>query len=1107
VFCVENGIAYEVDDAGEEELGMNPRRETTTVREETSVSPGLAAAASPTIYPSTIIAQGASPTRKAPPPVPPKKDSSSAALNTPGIGKTTQKIQKPSQSSSQSSNGPQIVTLEDLLNDDEDDEQQDNPELAQHAPVSPLDALEAPFKVNVLREKLATPHMNMTDSPSMRKLPLDDTAHFTSLQRLPQLSDADRHTLAYENIILTTGILRFLNAEDLSCVLSTIRTMLHITQDQHTEILSNLLLEGMTPHISTSVNPSIHEKITTHDNLPKIFWKTGSLWYRLRLVREMENENARRRHQWIALNALILAFRNEEKGQSFCFEPPSEVEAEKVIISDEHEFASVVSACLEAFVTNTTSAQDDIVFNALLEWTMDLRENYPFPLNLQCYTPLVRLAAQSLLEVDSDEDDFDDEDDADMECQEIISALKKTRESLDIDEICGDVAFLASLCKQFSSAPHQEDQTVITSHIRSTLHKIEEDAPFNASSGNARLQQEKLFSQCFDSFGSKLMNYTQVYGEHEVLLKEHLQIFSALIRLSNVILNGTAGDTEAQMSRASRYILRGTAIHNYQLAKGTLPITKDIVAMLDFEKHLYEEMQEEHEAIGQIFEELSEHCHIDYDTVMFSLLSADVAQLLEYIGELSPDVFHLFSVLGDNWISHICRELNSGQESTSATNNGIYGDEEGRPSPVDVFVDGEELANIEILFQPLIVATRPLLDGWLDKIKILFQEYLDNCIRLENWKPVSEEIHYSSSAVDVIGFLDRSIPFLKQIHLPIMKSYYRHYVQTCCGMVQKYCAIMVDPIPPCDKLMPFLPPFKKVKNNTLFSKKSKNKVTPEEEKYLRAEAKRLRYGKQFNRERLFIRLNNITFVRQRLLKLLERMDNDWVDTVDTLFHGKMVSKEVDFAVLARGTCELIKTLIQQLIDFIAYSNVYIHLWEEVFIEQPQRLYFESAQDTSLQSLLPKYFDALLGTIVENVEEESLSEVIIRATFKCVIHSLEIVLLDGGEHRIFFVEDHKLVLRDLGALESYFFQDGNGISSQAFLLHCTARLKGIAGTLMDKSTEDLINGGDFNQSFHELPDRSQDSPYTKELVYKVLYHRKSHDKMAKKFLSKVPFVWG
>lgn len=170
----------------------------------------------------------------------------------------------------------------------------------------------------------------------------------------------------------------------------------------------------------------------------------------------------------------------------------------------------------------------------------------------------------------------------------------------------------------------------------------------------------------------------------------------------------------------------------------------------------------------------------------------------------------------------------------------------------------------------------------------------------------------------------------------------------------------------------------------------------------------------------------------------------------------------------------------------------------------EELYIPSVPAHPLQPLLAKYFEPCFESACELVMDAVCQDLVIRSTCKNLCLALQFIILDGTEKRIFQPSDSPILLKDLRSLENFFYADGNGIKSQEFVLKCTSFLKALAGTLMDKPSQELIEGGPQTRPFNALPGSSNDH-LNKQVVYKILYHR--NDPIAKKFIKSHPYVYG
>lgn len=217
----------------------------------------------------------------------------------------------------------------------------------------------------------------------------------------------------------------------------------------------------------------------------------------------------------------------------------------------------------------------------------------------------------------------------------------------------------------------------------------------------------------------------------------------------------------------------------------------------------------------------------------------------------------------------------------------------------------------------------------------------------------------------------------------------------------------------------------------------------------------------------------------------------WEFMRDNIFKTDTIASP-DFDSLIHGTNTFILNAIKDLANYIGTRNIFIEMQRPIFDE----LYLPTVEQNPFRPFLSEYFDPWLESTCESVSDAVCVDLVIKATFRNLVYALQMVILDGGDRRIFQPTDSASILRDITSIENFFYADGEGIRSRDYVTRCTAPLKAIVGNVMDKQSQELILGGRHNVPFANLPVRNS-IPWCKQIVYRVLYHRADDD--AKKFL--------
>ncbi|KAF0973652.1 hypothetical protein FDP41_008079 [Naegleria fowleri] len=312
-------------------------------------------------------------------------------------------------------------------------------------------------------------------------------------------------------------------------------------------------------------------------------------------------------------------------------------------------------------------------------------------------------------------------------------------------------------------------------------------------------------------------------------------------------------------------------------------------------------------------------------------------------------------------------------------------------------------------------------------------------------------------------------------------------------------------------------------------------------------------------ESLFVRLANLVNTRRQYIKTVKELI-EYSEQSRLLFIGKSnatthnpttlpsIYASVDFYSNLEGTCDLLKDFISQLTELIGSRNIYCELYHNLFGE----LYLPQVKDfTVAPKMIQEYFEPCLESLLDLCDDPVCVEWIITSMFKHLVKALYLIVVegylspdnefhlkwrcwsgDGGDHSSgnsngnssgtnsshnssgreisSHVSLSKILLNDLIQIEKFFYSEGEGIPDWNFITHTTSHLKNIIANVMDKTSEQLIHGSMNNPSFDAAPTNGHfgggsqqlgsshhHNVFTKQIYYKVLYHR--NDPIAKKFI--------
>lgn len=216
----------------------------------------------------------------------------------------------------------------------------------------------------------------------------------------------------------------------------------------------------------------------------------------------------------------------------------------------------------------------------------------------------------------------------------------------------------------------------------------------------------------------------------------------------------------------------------------------------------------------------------------------------------------------------------------------------------------------------------------------------------------------------------------------------------------------------------------------------------------------------------------------------------------------------------------VQSHIQRLCEYYALKVVYRDLNNSLMVElyrldianYKDNKHNEKALSSDPHAHLAFSNDLTVGKVLEqldrltteplaSVQSDECRQSIISQIFLHFVVEYYDVLISGGPTRFFYPEQNKFFFDELCTIEKFFLgcvrADDNCLESRA-ALGLLSTIKVIVSLVMSKTTQELLTGSDTSEPYATLPLTSPSVPFTKEIVYNVLSHRK--DPLAKKFIS-------
>ncbi|KAL9645141.1 hypothetical protein ABK040_002344 [Willaertia magna] len=938
-------------------------------------------------------------------------------------------------------------------------------------------------------------------------------------------------SISYEFLfILTNGFIDIYsnNKNDLNTVLGKIRNFCNVSKNDHIDMikrmnggLSNSIFgkEFLTIEVNEYSN-AINKLLNSKSG--KLFIKNNEMKninFLLKLIESLIKTNTNNINT-NCINRYLIIFYN-----CFIYTIYAKAKNSKNILnfSSFKEFKNYFLEQFENLYDNPKIENfkniNDLVTNLVTEYNLQNYE-FVFPLNLKIYSFLSDINILNLLK---DKNNY-------LEIpSEIIETLSVLRNYLNIDDNLNNICLIDSINRlENSSSGNIELQVLCNHYLLQSLQNIEnydkeEHLEYLKENSKVEIFYNNLIYNIYDKLNKYLNDFTFYFTMDDELFDIQLQAFIFLFKFIKNYEN-KSNNLDIQIVEN---ITKLGMINQYERLQGFI-FNKDDEDDLDDSDSNNDNLNNNKELTLEDLSKVSKQYiklgneileNLTYQKINIfpvlsnyyknSLFESIYLILTMYCKELNYCLFQKYNLIKENIESYDILNLNSFFDIFKSFIETLK---------IDDDIDEEdtvlkaELVNYPYrlisCFEPVSKTIYDLFNKYfINEITNKYFSYIDNMIKLEKYEPINENVNYSNSVIDLFSFIRGLLPNLYQVIIPNGLEIYKQLFQIITGLIQRYSFLVTDDIP--QSIEDF-----KIPN--------------------------VEICERFHYHLLFVKLNNIITTRRNFIKIVKEMMekseelrslfvNCTTNNKNNTVTGNMPSIliNIDYYTNLECTSEILKDYIYQIGDIIACRNIFYELNENLFNE----LYLPNVSSVTFQNkFLEEYLEPCFENVVEMVDDPNAVEHIITKMFKHLMEALYDIIINGKlitthvnasdshsknkllskikkdsnqEHgRIFYPQDVTILLSDINTIEKFFYSEGEGITNFEIIRDGTKVLKNIVANIMDKKSEILINGGNGLSPYEKLPVTSSTSPFSKQIVYKVLKLR--DDKAAKKFISKTKY---
>eukprot|EP00245_Coleochaete_scutata_P015380 TRINITY_DN6828_c0_g6_i1.p1 TRINITY_DN6828_c0_g6~~TRINITY_DN6828_c0_g6_i1.p1 ORF type:complete len:662 (-),score=136.36 TRINITY_DN6828_c0_g6_i1:359-2224(-) len=412
------------------------------------------------------------------------------------------------------------------------------------------------------------------------------------------------------------------------------------------------------------------------------------------------------------------------------------------------------------------------------------------------------------------------------------------------------------------------------------------------------------------------------------------------------------------------------------------------------------------------------------------------------------------------------------------------------------------------------VVSGTLIMRWVNVQLAKLSEWVERSLYNETWDPISHQLKYANSVVDVFRIIEETMDQFFGMNLPMRMNLLKPMLSGIDNALQLYSTRIISSLGSQDDLMSPLPALTRYKKDVA----TKLNVPGKRKDPRMPDERRANEINALTTTKLCIRLNTLHYITGHLDQVEDTVKEQWnTRTGSGAAAGSARSSTSDSSKLARGrqssskgsasdeiaaSFEGSRKVVNMSIDKVCrFLGVKVIFWDqrEVFIEG---LYKMSVAQARMEKVIGA-LDPVLAQMCD-VITPSLRDRVVLALLQASLDGLLRVLLDGGPQRVFATTDADMLDEDMNMLKDFFVAEGDGLPRG--VVENTANPVAKILTLYTLNTDVIVDN--FKQASEQMATAYDSTGTNKssarsatdaETLLRILCHRADRD--ASKYLKK------
>ncbi|XP_058752647.1 protein unc-13 homolog [Vicia villosa] len=348
-----------------------------------------------------------------------------------------------------------------------------------------------------------------------------------------------------------------------------------------------------------------------------------------------------------------------------------------------------------------------------------------------------------------------------------------------------------------------------------------------------------------------------------------------------------------------------------------------------------------------------------------------------------------------------------------------------------------------------------LLRKWIDESLYTGRECFQRAKETETWNPKSKSELYAQSAAELMKSAKTTVDEFFQIPIGITDELVQELADGLESLIQEY-VMFVAACGSKQSYVPVLPPLTRCSRDSKISKLWK-KATPcgtnlTELDHLTGlnEGHNPRPSTSRGTQRLYIRLNTLHYLLAHVHALEKSLSQNpsLVPSTRHCFANNLKTQSSKSGTYFETLNSAIPAALQHVSEVAAYRLIFLDS-NSVFYDS---IYVEDVANTRIRPalrILKQNLTLMTTLLIDRAQPMAMKEVM-RASFDAFL----MVLLAGGNSRVFNRSDHVMIQEDFESLNKVFCTCGEGLVSENVVEREAAVVEGVIG-LMGQNTEQLM----------------------------------------------------